>query len=119
MGKALSSLIENIFMEEFKEDALHTAAPLKFTYWHRYVDDIFVISTHGKNILQGCLNHLNSMHPNSIRFNTEIEGNNSIPLLDVKVEKAPNGKLNHSVHRKLTHTPGIYRQIQTTIPHML
>ncbi|XP_072023340.1 uncharacterized protein [Amphiura filiformis] len=42
MGSPCSPLVPTIFMEAFKEEAIHTS-PVKPSYWGRYVDDTMVV----------------------------------------------------------------------------
>ena len=102
MGSPLSPVVANFFMESFEKSALDTA-PLKPKLWLRYVDDTFVIWSHGRNELERFLNHLNSRHPN-IKFTMETELEGKLPFLDVLVIKKPTGELGHTVYRKATHT---------------
>ncbi|KAK5649280.1 hypothetical protein RI129_000309 [Pyrocoelia pectoralis] len=102
MGSPLSPVIANLFMQEFEEKALHSATH-KPTLWLRYVDDTFVIWSHGQEKLKAFLEHLNNVHPN-IKFTIEIEQNDQLPFLDVLVKKKRDGRLGHTVYRKPTHT---------------
>ena len=102
MGSPLSPVVANFFMESFETTALDTAV-LKPTCWFRYVDDTFVIWPHGREQLDTFLSHLNSLHK-MIRFTMEIEENNFLAFLDVKVMRYRDGTLGHSVYRKPTHT---------------
>ena len=68
----------------------------------RYVDDTFVLWTHGVNELDAFLNHLNSQYP-AIQFTMEKESEGKIPFLDVLVERKGK-KLSTGVYRKETHT---------------
>lgn len=101
MGSPLSPVLANLYMEWFEDRALTTATkPPKL--WKRYVDDTFTIYNHGLDELNKFLNHLNNIAP-SIKFTMELENNNSIPFLDVLVNKV-NQHLETSVYYKKTHT---------------
>ena len=102
MGSPLSPAIANFYMESFEASALETAA-LKPVCWYRYVDDTFVIWSHGQEKLRDFLLHLNSIHP-QIQFTMEIESDGQLPFLDVLVRRKDDGTLGHSVYRKPTHT---------------
>ena len=102
MGSPLSPVIANFFMEKFEQQALE-ATDYKPICWFRYVDDTFVVWSHGEEKLKNFLHFLNSQNPR-IQFTMETEKNNQIAFLDVLVEKQPNGKLSHKVYRKPTHT---------------
>ncbi|GJQ69280.1 hypothetical protein Trydic_g6417 [Trypoxylus dichotomus] len=60
--------LANIFMEGFENSALDTAK-FKQKLWPRYVDDTFIIWTHGEDKLQEFLSPLSSIHP-KIKFTT-------------------------------------------------
>jgi hypothetical protein len=70
MGKSLSPVVSNIFMEHFEKTALDTAdyIPAK---WLRYVDDTFVLWPHGPAKLQQYLHHVNSVRP-TFKFIMEV-----------------------------------------------
>ncbi|XP_025996818.2 uncharacterized protein LOC105198378 [Solenopsis invicta] len=74
MGSPVSPIIANIFMEHL-EDKILKNAPLKPSTWFRYVDDIFVIWSHGKETLPPFLAFLNAQHPN-IKFTMKVEQKN-------------------------------------------
>lgn len=71
MGNPLSPVIANFFMEKFEQDALNTAVSRPIC-WLRYVDDTFVIWSHGEHELNNFLYHLNSLNPR-IKFTMEKE----------------------------------------------
>ncbi|CAK9823993.1 hypothetical protein ANTRET_LOCUS2231 [Anthophora retusa] len=102
MGSPISPVIADIYMEHLEERILKEA-PLQPSTWLRYVDDTFIIWTHGQNSLPTFLNFLNSLHP-KIQFTMEIETDGQLPFLDVLVTKKQDGSLGHRVYRKLTHT---------------
>ncbi|XP_023028767.2 uncharacterized protein [Leptinotarsa decemlineata] len=54
MGSPLSPVVANLFMEEIETEAIATSH-LKPKLWLRYVDDIFVIWSHGHQELSRCL----------------------------------------------------------------
>ncbi|XP_039302124.1 uncharacterized protein LOC113005247 [Solenopsis invicta] len=70
MGSLVSPIFANIFMEHL-EDKILKNAPLKPSTWFRYVDDTFVIWSHGKKTLPPFLVFLNAQHPN-IKFTMEV-----------------------------------------------
>ena len=53
--------------------------------------------------VEGLLHHLNSVRP-TIKFNMEVEEGGSLPLLDTKITRKEDGKLDITVYRKQTHT---------------
>ena len=97
MGSPLGPTLANIFVG-FHEQRLFEQT-LKPAVYFRYVDDTFSIfscetesdSFHAK---------LNSMHP-ALKFTVEKEHDNTLPFLDVQVEKT-NSALLTSVYRKPT-----------------
>ena len=101
MGSPLSPVLANLYMDFFEEMAIDTATH-KPTLWIRYVDDTFVIWTHGDSELQAFLGHLNSLRE-SIQFTMEEEEQGQLPFLDVLV-KRKGSNLTTSVYRKPTST---------------
>ena len=70
-------------------------------FWHRYVDDTFVIQKeiHKQDFLQ----HINSVDP-AIQFTVENnKKDEAIPFLDTIVKPEADGKLSTTVYRKPTH----------------
>ncbi|XP_076658288.1 uncharacterized protein LOC143362208 [Halictus rubicundus] len=103
MGSPISPIIADIYMEDLENRILKNA-PLKPTQWFRYVDDTFVVWSHGRHTLDDFLHFINSLHPN-IQFTMEIENEDkSLPFLDVLVTRKIDGSLGHRVYRKPTHT---------------
>jgi hypothetical protein len=97
----------------FEEIALDTAdhKPVK---WLRYVDEIFVVWSHGPAKLQQFLHHLNSIRP-AKKFTMKVAGNITHPFLEVLVTKrGPN--LATKVYRKAIRT-GRYHHFKST-PHI-
>ena len=101
MGSPLSPVLANLYMEHLEENALRTA-PLPPRLWLRYVDDTFVIWSHGQDELQRFHEHLNGQHPN-IKFTIEHEKENKLAFLDVHVTRSET-RLCTGVYRKPTHT---------------
>lgn len=102
MGSPLSPVVANFYMEKFEEVAL-SSAPLKPKCWFRYVDDTFVVWSHGEEELLAFLQHLNSVH-DRIQFTMERESGGKLAFLDVLVLRRAGGGLGHTVYRKPTHT---------------
>lgn len=100
MGSPLAPAIADIWMRNFEDQAIETST-IKPIIWKRYVDDTFCILN--KNDVDTFLKHLNSVHP-KINFTMEVEENNSLAFLDVKVIRKPDGTIGHTVYRKSTHT---------------
>jgi sugar phosphate isomerase/epimerase len=78
MGSPLAPVVANFYMEHFEQQAI-SMAKKKPARWFRYVDDTFVVWTHGKDELQEFLKHLNNIHPN-IMFTMEVEQNKTLPF---------------------------------------
>ena len=94
MGSPVSPIVANLYMEYLEQKALSTA-PHPPRFWHRYVDDTFVI--HKRANKQGFLQHINSVDP-AIRFTVEDNKEDTI------VKPEVDGSLSISVYRKPTHT---------------
>ena len=60
----------NLFMDRFETKALEKWH-LKPLLWLRFINDIFMIWTHGRDELNKFINYLNSIHP-KIKFTSEI-----------------------------------------------
>ena len=88
-------------MEDLEQKALSTDLHLP-RFWHRFVDDTFVI--HKEVNKQDILQHINSVDP-AIRFTVEDnKKDGSIPFLDTIVKPEVDGHLSITVYRKPTHT---------------
>ena len=99
-GSPVSTVIANLYMEAFEEQAIESA-PYKPKIWKRYVDDTFTILDRGN--VNSFLHHLNSQQP-TIHFTMETEKESKIAFLDTSVSREPDGRLTTSVYRKPTHT---------------
>ena len=62
MGTALAPNYANLFMDRFETKALEKY-PLKPLIWKRFIDDIFLIWTHGEDSLRYFIKYLNKLHP--------------------------------------------------------
>ena len=101
MGSPVSPIVANLYMEYLEQKALSTA-PHPPMFWHRFVDDTFVI--HMEANKQGFLQHINRVDP-AIKFTVENnKENGSIPFLDTIVKPEVDGTLSITVYRKPTYT---------------
>ena len=86
MGSPLGPTFANIFMCHFETIWLNNCpSQFKPVHYFRYLDDTFVLfkdQTHSDLFH----NYLNNQH-SSIKFTIETENNNSLPFLDVTVER--------------------------------
>lgn len=102
MGSPFSPVVVGFFMEQFEQQAISTAN-YKPKIWYRYVDDTFVVWSHGREKLEEFLQHINSIHEN-IKFTMETENEKmELAFLDVLVTRKE-GRVGHTVYRKPTHT---------------
>ena len=82
MGTRVASTYANIFMSDFenRHEYTYVKQPL---LWVRFIDDIFLVWTHGHTELESFINHLNYVH-NTIKFTSEIS-NSRVCFLDTWV----------------------------------
>ena len=105
MGSSLSPILANIYMEFFEVSLLPNinVTGIKVILWKRYVDDIFaLLKLTDEDSLNEFLSILNSKEP-SIKFTVEKSQNNTLPFLDVLVEREQ-ANFKTKVYRKSTHT---------------
>ena len=116
MGSPLGPTLANAFMC-YWEDKWLSDCPTSFKplVYRRYVDDIFLVfsTPDHPNLF---LEYLNSKHPN-IKFTCELEENNCLPFLDVKITRTPSN-FTTSVYRKPTFT-GLLSKFQAFSPRIL
>ena len=112
MGSPLGPTLANAFLY-FHEQIWLNECPDEFkpVYYRRYVDDIFVLF-HSSDHLEKFKNYLNSEHRN-IRFSSEKEHNNSMPVLDVLIVRTSNFQKT-SVYHKPTFS-GVYSNFNSFI----
>ena len=101
MGSPLGPVLANIFMGFYECKLLRNASSTKPNAYFRYVDDTFCFfgCKEDANLF---LLELSKLHP-KLGFTCEEETNNTLPFLDVLVERSTSGFLT-SVYRKKTFT---------------
>jgi hypothetical protein len=104
MGSPLSPILADIYMDHFEKNLFSSSSELtkNVLCWYRYVDDVFCVWGGSKRQLQLFLTRLNSLNKN-LKFTIEVEENNSLPFLDLKISKL-NNKLDFSIFRKDSYT---------------
>ena len=101
MGSSISSIVANLFMEDFEKKATDSSPHLP-CFWRRFVDDTFTIiyAAHKESFLE----HLNSIDDH-IQFTSEdSRPDSSMPFLDILIIPNQDGSLSTTVYRKPTHT---------------
>ena len=94
MGSPLAPMMAQIVMAHLKTTLMNELKSIGVCEWHRYVDDMFVRVQPGTN----------SFHP-SIKFTYELEANDSLPFLDVRVTRSPERHtFETTIYRKTTFT---------------
>ena len=103
MGIKFAPSFADIFMAKWEKDALEKY-PLSPSFYARFLDDIFMIWTHGIDKFNELLEILNNHHP-SIKLKAAIS-NTEVNFLDTTVFKSPddNSKLYTKVYFKPTDT---------------
>ena len=98
MGTKMAPSYANLFMGNFEQKALAAATHSPLIWW-RYIDDIFLLWTHGEEKLNDFITYLNNLHP-TIKFTSSFSYN-EIPFLDAKVMLL-NGRLETDLYVKPT-----------------
>ena len=101
MGTAAAPNDANFFMDRFETKALQNW-PLKPLHWLRFIDDIFMIWTHGEDKLEEFFTYLNGIHP-TIKLTSEHSYIN-ISFLDTTVKINDNRELYTTLYKKPTDT---------------
>ena len=70
MGTKLVPSYANLSMPKFKEKYVYTN-PLQPKLWKKFIDDFFLIWTHGMDSLLEFIDHLNIVHP-TMKFTSDI-----------------------------------------------
>ena len=113
MGSPLGPTLANIFLC-FHEQIWLDNCPVEFksVIYRKFVDDAFLLFRSKEHIEKFRL-YLNCQHPN-ITFTSEIEENNSISFLDIKISR-DNNRFLTSVDRKPTFS-GVFTNFDSYIP---
>ncbi len=101
MGSKSCPTFANFFMEDWEWKWVYTY-PLAPIIWRRYIDDVFMIWTHGLEELKTFIEHLNSVHP-TIKFTAELS-KAEINFLDTTVKVSKERKLYTTLYAKPTDT---------------
>ena len=115
MGSPLGPALANAFLCHHEQYWLENC-PLAFApvFYARYVDDIFVLLRSREHVTR-LADYLSSQHHN-INFTFEIEENDCLPFLDVRVYRDAN-KFTTSVHRKDTFS-GVFTNYAAFMPEV-
>ena len=101
MGTAAAPNYANVFMDRFETKVLQNW-PLKPLLWLRFIDDIFMVWTHGEDKLEEFITYLNGIHP-TIKFTSEHSYTN-ISFLDTTVKINEKRELYTTLYEKPTET---------------
>ena len=100
-GTSLAPNYVNLFMDRFETTAL-AGFPQKPLTWKQFIDDIFLVWTHGEESLKNFIDYLNSLHE-TIKFTHEMSYTN-IDFLDTTVKFGQNRELITTLFNKPTDT---------------
>ena len=100
MGTRMAPCYANIFMAELEENFL-SGYPYKPLAYYRYIDDIFIIWSHGLDLLHNFINCINHQHSNII-FTSNIS-TTSVNFLDVTID-LHGGNISTKTYTKSTDT---------------
>ena len=122
MGTRMAPNYAIIFMHSVEEEIMKNTK-LKPRIWRRFIDDVFIVWTYGKETLEEFLNYINQAHE-TIKFTAEYS-TQEVPFLDTLVYKL-NDRLATKVYHKKTddkmylHYSSAHPRIQKdAIPHSL
>ena len=113
MGSPLGPTFANVFLSYYEQIWLKNF-PYEFkpVIYKRYIDDTFLLFR-PKDHIEKFRGYLNCQHPN-IKFTSEIEENNSISFLDIKISRV-NNSFSTSIYRKVTFS-GVFINFESFIP---
>ena len=101
MGTKMAPSFANIFMGALEQTLLSSSPDhLIPLLWKRFIDDIFLIWTHGEASFQSFIQHLNSFHP-TIKFEV-THSTKSVHFLDTTVYITPQNTLETTLYIKPT-----------------
>ncbi|KAJ8039742.1 hypothetical protein HOLleu_13841 [Holothuria leucospilota] len=101
IGTKMAPAYGNIFMSVFERDLLSGSCNQPYV-WLRYIDDVFVIWTHGEAKLNEFLSYINSFNP-SIQFTWEY-ARDCVNFLDVSISVDTGGTITADLYVKPTDT---------------
>ena len=99
---------------KWEEEHVLNNQEFRIKKWRRYIDDVFTIINGSKEPVIMILDNINKLHAN-IKFTLELEKNDMISFLDVKVQRTGNS-LETSVYRKTTNT-NLYTKWNACLPN--
>ena len=102
MGSPLSSIVAEIFLQNYEDNYMKQFLETKNIYYTRYVDDIFIIYDETKTNSQIINTQINKIH-NNMKFTPTYEEHNTINYLDLTIRSHHN-KLDIDICRKPTAT---------------
>lgn len=111
IGTKMAPAYANIFMSVFERALLSGTCNQPYV-WLRYIDDIFVIWTHGEAKLKEFLSYINSLNP-SIQFTWDY-AHDCVNFLDVSITMDGRGIITTDLHVKPTDT---YQYLLATSCH--
>ena len=113
MGSPLGPTFANIFLSYYEQIWLKNC-PYEFkpVIYKRYVEDTFLLFR-SKDRIEKFRGYLDCQHPN-IKFTSEIEENNSISFLDIKISRV-NNSFSTNFYRKVTFS-GVFTNFESFIP---
>lgn len=83
MGTRVAPTFANLFMARFEKLHVYTHTP-RPDLWLRFIDDIFMIWSHGRDSLDQFVRHLNTVH-DTIKFTMEVSSR-QVHFLDMTVQ---------------------------------
>ena len=113
MGSPISVVLAELAMQLVEKQIFENANEInQILLWKRYIDD--VISIVPKTSINQFHQFINSINQD-IQFTYEIETNNSLPYLDMLIQKSNSGQLSFNIYRKPTNT-GQYLKFNSNHP---
>ncbi|BHF81340.1 hypothetical protein SprV_0702447000 [Sparganum proliferum] len=94
MGSPISGLLAELVLQRLEKEVFQNLSP---KVWLRYVDDTFVVVKNCE--VERLHQRLNDVFPD-IQFTREVAIGDSLPFLDVRIQRLSDGSLATSVHRK-------------------